>query len=354
MLDVYLWASIVADKAGRVVSMMASFMVSFVDITDLKEAEETAADLKCVPSVVTGGTPIRAVGINLGAPGDRRADNGTLWLEYPRVGGPSPEIPVNINHEELLFSIDPGYQTDLDDESISEELRREFGNNGISLSQDATVSTEKRDTEWLITKIINKKTYIIRKEEGRLNIYHKDYERYCHHSSRIQRAAGAGSEPVPAWVVASGIKGVSFVTITLAGKPARDNVQTDVQTKEEEQDEGASERGSEEAREQESLSRKSDALDPMHQERSYTIRLYFSEPDDIKPGQRVFDIAIQRRQALRDFDIVKEAGGPNRPVVKEFSGILVEEDLTVALTPSDNATVNAPLICGIEVIAEGW
>jgi len=205
MLDVYLWASIVADKAGRVVSMMASFMVSFVDITDLKEAEETAADLKCVPSVVTGGTPIRAVGINLGAPGDRRADNGTLWLEYPRVGGPSPEIPVNINHEELLFSIDPGYQTDLDDESISEELRREFGNNGISLSQDATVSTEKRDTEWLITKIINKKTYIIRKEEGRLNIYHKDYERYCHHSSRIQRAAGAGSEPVPAWVVASGI-----------------------------------------------------------------------------------------------------------------------------------------------------
>lgn len=39
---------------------------------------------------------IRRVGINLGAPGDRRAENGTLWLEYPLVGGPSPKIAVSI------------------------------------------------------------------------------------------------------------------------------------------------------------------------------------------------------------------------------------------------------------------
>ncbi|MDD4097900.1 MAG: PQQ-binding-like beta-propeller repeat protein, partial [Lentisphaeria bacterium] len=36
---------------------------------------------------------IRQVGINLGAPGDRRADNGTLWLHAPRLA-PSPEIVV--------------------------------------------------------------------------------------------------------------------------------------------------------------------------------------------------------------------------------------------------------------------
>ena len=113
-------------------------------------------------------------------------------------------------------------------------------------------------------------------------------------------------------------------------------------------------RGSEEAREQESLSPKSYALSPMLQERPYTVRLYFSEPDDIKPGQRIFDIAIQGREVLRNFDVVKEAGGPNRPAVKEFSGILVKEDLTVAFTPSSIATVGVPLICGIEVIAEGW
>jgi hypothetical protein len=37
---------------------------------------------------------VRRVGINLGAPGNRKADNGTLWLEYPSVGGPSPRLKV--------------------------------------------------------------------------------------------------------------------------------------------------------------------------------------------------------------------------------------------------------------------
>src|SRR5262249_10374342 len=38
--------------------------------------------------------PVKRVGINLGAPGDRRAEDGTLWLDYPSVGGPSPNVPV--------------------------------------------------------------------------------------------------------------------------------------------------------------------------------------------------------------------------------------------------------------------
>ena len=33
-------------------------------------------------------------GINFGAPGDRKTDDGTLWLDWPSVGGPSPEISV--------------------------------------------------------------------------------------------------------------------------------------------------------------------------------------------------------------------------------------------------------------------
>src|SRR5262249_31185339 len=38
--------------------------------------------------------PIRQLGVNLGAPGSRKADNGTLWLEYPAAGGPSPKLAV--------------------------------------------------------------------------------------------------------------------------------------------------------------------------------------------------------------------------------------------------------------------
>lgn len=46
-----------------------------------------------------GKEPIRALGINLGAPGDRVDDDGVLWLEYPIVGGPSPEVKVSASPE---------------------------------------------------------------------------------------------------------------------------------------------------------------------------------------------------------------------------------------------------------------
>ncbi|MBN1344700.1 MAG: PQQ-binding-like beta-propeller repeat protein [Phycisphaerae bacterium] len=37
---------------------------------------------------------IDRIGLNLGAPGDRMASGGTLWLEYPFVGGRSPRFPI--------------------------------------------------------------------------------------------------------------------------------------------------------------------------------------------------------------------------------------------------------------------
>ena len=49
------------------------------------------------------GNRVKQIGINLGAPGDRRAGNGTLWLEYPVIGGPSPEIPVEIKGDKPNF-----------------------------------------------------------------------------------------------------------------------------------------------------------------------------------------------------------------------------------------------------------
>ena len=40
-------------------------------------------------------TGIVRLGINLGAPGDRVDSNGTLWLDHPSVGGPSPTIRIS-------------------------------------------------------------------------------------------------------------------------------------------------------------------------------------------------------------------------------------------------------------------
>ena len=45
------------------------------------------------------GKAVKQIGINFGAPGDRMADNNTLWLDYPSVGGNSPDIPVKISFD---------------------------------------------------------------------------------------------------------------------------------------------------------------------------------------------------------------------------------------------------------------
>src|SRR6185312_13897220 len=68
--------------------------------------------------------------------------------------------------------------------------------------------------------------------------------------------------------------------------------------------------------------------------RKYTVRLFFAEPDPVGPGQRVFDVTIQGRPVLKDFDVLKTAGGPFRSVIKEFHGVEAAQSLTVALRPS--------------------
>ncbi|MHC4916586.1 MAG: outer membrane protein assembly factor BamB family protein, partial [Planctomycetota bacterium] len=39
--------------------------------------------------------PVERVGLNFGAPGDRVADSGTLWLDWPSLGYTSPDLPVD-------------------------------------------------------------------------------------------------------------------------------------------------------------------------------------------------------------------------------------------------------------------
>lgn len=44
-----------------------------------------------------GRGPIQRVGINLGAPGNRRAQDGTFWTPAPTIDAPSPDLTVLIN-----------------------------------------------------------------------------------------------------------------------------------------------------------------------------------------------------------------------------------------------------------------
>ena len=50
-----------------------------------------------------GTDSINRIGINFGAPGDRQSDDGTMWLDYPSVGGRSPLIDIKIAGEGLDY-----------------------------------------------------------------------------------------------------------------------------------------------------------------------------------------------------------------------------------------------------------
>jgi len=84
---------------------------------------------------------------------------------------------------------------------------------------------------------------------------------------------------------------------------------------------------------------------------NYTVRLYFLEPDQVTPGQRVFDVLLQDRPVLSGFDVIKEAGAANRGVVKEFKHIEVTKDLELRLERAPGAPLG-PVLSGLELILE--
>jgi outer membrane protein assembly factor BamB len=86
----------------------------------------------------------------------------------------------------------------------------------------------------------------------------------------------------------------------------------------------------------------------------YTVRLFFAETDDAAPGRRVFNVKLQDRTVLADFDIARTAGGKARAVVKEFKGIGAGETLVLEMQPKSSATTAAamPLLNAIEIVRE--
>jgi outer membrane protein assembly factor BamB len=87
---------------------------------------------------------------------------------------------------------------------------------------------------------------------------------------------------------------------------------------------------------------------------AYTVRLGFCEPDQVKPGTRVFDIKLQGKVMAEDFDIVEAAGAPNTAVIQEFHDIDVTGDLLLELVPrpSNPDRTQAPLLNSIEVLRQ--
>ncbi len=93
---------------------------------------------------------------------------------------------------------------------------------------------------------------------------------------------------------------------------------------------------------------------PQAEVKPYTVRLHFAELEDVKPGQRVFDVKLQGRVVLKDLDVVKEAGGRNIALIKEVKGIEAGEVLKIELIPKAKqlTPLSVPIISALELLEE--
>ena len=86
----------------------------------------------------------------------------------------------------------------------------------------------------------------------------------------------------------------------------------------------------------------------------YTVRLHFADLENDAPGKRVFDVKLQGKTVLENFDIVAAAGGRNKALVKEFKGITAVNQITLEIVSSakDMLGPAGPIISGMQVFAE--
>lgn len=161
---------------------------------------------------------IQRIGLNFGAPGDRITRDKTLWLDFPSVGGPSPNVNVKTTAVGL--------------------------------------------------------------------------------NSRYRHSLWMNDDVNSPWVSASSVEGLQQLTLHDL-KPGR-----------------------------------------------YTVNLFFAEPDDGSPGDRVQSISVQGRVVLADLDVLEESGGAMRSVVRSVEDVVVEDVFTLSLSASQGMT----LISGIELV----
>ena len=84
---------------------------------------------------------------------------------------------------------------------------------------------------------------------------------------------------------------------------------------------------------------------------TYQVRLGFAAMPGDQPGQRVFDVRLNGRTLLENFDIAAQAGRQNRAVWKEFT-VEVQRDLVLDMVPKTATTDPArlPLINALEIV----
>jgi hypothetical protein len=82
--------------------------------------------------------------------------------------------------------------------------------------------------------------------------------------------------------------------------------------------------------------------------RSYDLRLHFMEPQEIRPGERVFDVLVNGEIAMARLDIAKESKGTHRALTRDIAGVGPCARIEITLKPVSG---KPPLLCAVEIIA---
>lgn len=260
---------------------------------------------------------VRRVGLNFGAPGDQVAPDGTVWLEYPPNSGVSPKLLVEYNGLGITNTVTNAVTFLRHSSAVSGQGHPWVMASGV------------RDIRSLIiTPQTLRPTPPPGAPSGREDDDDDDPDAQVGNSNATNSTQSATSTNTPT-------SGSSTNTGFGAGKSGKFGFGKF----------GKFGKGKGPERPVTSASL------PTLEEARYTVRLYFLEPDNLQPGQRVFDVEIQGRPALTQFDVVKEAGCSNRGVVKEIQGVAVTKDLEVRFKKSPGATL-PPVLSGLELIQE--
>ena len=90
---------------------------------------------------------------------------------------------------------------------------------------------------------------------------------------------------------------------------------------------------------------------PLTSGKTYRVRLHFAETTYDAAGKRRFNVEVNGKRVLTDFDVYAEAGGRNKALVRDFPGVHpnASGDVLLAFTVG---SADLPKISGIEVLAE--
>ena len=91
---------VVADGVLNAPDYTRTCVCSYQNQTSLALVHDPEVELWTWTGLKADEERVLRLGLNLGAPGDRMAENGTLWLEYPVTGGPQPALEIAAEPEE--------------------------------------------------------------------------------------------------------------------------------------------------------------------------------------------------------------------------------------------------------------